>query len=73
MIVAEVEHTLPTGTLAKVRPGLRRQSLNRGDVPAVVLAVGAHGEHEGRDAVAWADWDEGGPGSPPSEIPEPPN
>jgi uncharacterized cupin superfamily protein len=71
MIIEGDEHTFATGTLAKLAPGLRRQSLNRGDVPAVVLAVGAHGVHEGRDAVAWADWDEGGPGRPPGEIPEP--
>jgi uncharacterized cupin superfamily protein len=73
LIVEEVEHEIPAGSIARVGPEPRRQTANRGDVPAVILAFGAAGEHVSRDALAWNSWDEGGPGRPPTEIPYPPD
>ncbi len=73
LIVEEVEHEIPVGTLARVGPSTRRQVANRGDVPVVFLAFGAAGEHESRDALAWTFWDEEGPGRSPREVPHPPD
>lgn len=73
LIVEEVEHEIPGGTLARVGPSVRRQVANRGEEPVVVLAFGAAGEHESRDALAWGSWDEGGPGRSPRDVPLPPD
>jgi mannose-6-phosphate isomerase-like protein (cupin superfamily) len=73
LIVEEIEHEVPAGTLARVGPSTRRQVANRGDVPVVVLAFGAAGEHESRDALAWGSWEEGGPGRSPRDVPLPPD
>lgn len=55
----------------RVGPAVRRQLLNEGDEPAVVLALGGSGTHESRDALAWTSWDEEGPGRSPREVPLP--
>jgi len=55
----------------RVGPGLRRQIANAGREPLVLLALGAAGEHAGRDGAAWSDWEEPGPGRPPQEVPLP--
>lgn len=58
----------------RVGPAVRRQLVNAGDAPCVLLALGGYGgygEHEGRDGRAWSDWDEEGPGRPPQEVPLP--
>jgi mannose-6-phosphate isomerase-like protein (cupin superfamily) len=73
LIVEEVEHEIPVGTLARVGPSVRRQVANRGEEPVVVLAFGAAGEHESRDALAWGSWDDDGPGRSPREVPLPPD
>jgi quercetin dioxygenase-like cupin family protein len=73
LIVEGVEHEIPAGTLARVGPSTRRQVANRSDAPAVVLAFGAAGEHESRDALAWSSWDEDGPGRSPRDVPLPPD
>jgi len=73
LIVEEVEHEIPVGTLARVGPSARRQVANRGDVPVVLLAFGAAGEHESRDPLAWGSWDEGGSGRSPRDVPLPPD
>jgi mannose-6-phosphate isomerase-like protein (cupin superfamily) len=73
LIVEGVEHEIPVGTLARVGASTRRQVANRGDVPVVVLAFGAAGEHESRDALAWTSWEEDGPGRSPAEVPLPPD
>jgi hypothetical protein len=39
----------------------------------VFLALGAAGEHKGRDARAWESWDDKDPGRPPQEVPLPDN
>jgi mannose-6-phosphate isomerase-like protein (cupin superfamily) len=73
LIVEEVEHEIPTGSLARVGPMVRRQLANRGDIPVVLLAFGAAGEHDSRDALAWGSWDEDGPGRSPADVPYPPD
>jgi uncharacterized cupin superfamily protein len=55
----------------RVGPAVRRQLLNAGEEPAVVLAFGGSGTHESRDALAWTTWDEEGPGRSPREVPLP--
>ena len=61
---------LADGELARVAPELRRRLLNRGPGTCVVLAVGAAGEHAGRDGLAYIDWDDDDP-RPPQEVPLP--
>jgi uncharacterized cupin superfamily protein len=65
------EHVLGRGHLARVGPAERRQLVNRADERLVMLALGGHGEHIGRDGRAWESWDEGGEGRPPQEVPLP--
>jgi uncharacterized cupin superfamily protein len=65
------EHVLGRGQLARVGPAERRQLVNRADERLVMLALGGHGEHIGRDGRAWESWDEGGEGRPPQEVPLP--
>ena len=64
------EHELAEGQLMRVAPATRRQLLNRGDEPCVVVAIGGAGEHESRDGEAFADWSET-EGRPPQEVPLP--
>jgi uncharacterized cupin superfamily protein len=64
------EGDLAEGTMARVAPETRRRLLNRGPGVCSILALGGAGEHVGRDATAYADWDD--PlGGPPQEIPLP--
>jgi quercetin dioxygenase-like cupin family protein len=65
------EHTVARGGLARVGPGVRRQLVNRGTVPVVLVALGGSGEHVGRDGRAWESWEEGGEGRSPQEVPLP--
>ncbi len=71
LIVEGTEHVLGEGTLARVAPEQRRQLTNPTGERVLVLALGGSGEHEGRDGRAWADWEEGGEGRPPQEVPSP--
>jgi uncharacterized cupin superfamily protein len=71
LLVDGVEHVLGPDSLARVGPAVRRQLVNAGTEPVAILALGGSGEHFGRDAQAWTDWDEAGPGRPPQEIPLP--
>jgi uncharacterized cupin superfamily protein len=64
-------HLLGPDHLARVGPQVRRQLTNPTKKPVVLLAFGGSGEHEGRDGLAWADWDEKGKGREPREIPLP--
>jgi len=66
-----VAHTLAAGALVRVPPGMRRQLLNAGGEPLVLLALGGSGEHRGRDGAAWTSWEEPGEGRPPQEVPLP--
>ena len=67
------EHRLGVGEVARVGPGTRRQVLNHGSERVVFVALGAAGEHKGRDAQAWTSWDDKDPGRPPQEVPLPDN
>jgi uncharacterized cupin superfamily protein len=61
---------LAQGDLARVGPEVRRRMVNRGPEPCFVLAIGAAGEHAGRDGLAYSDWDDDDP-RPPQEVPLP--
>jgi mannose-6-phosphate isomerase-like protein (cupin superfamily) len=58
------------GELVRVAPEVRRQLANRSARPVVLVAIGAAGEHVGRDGEAFADWTET-VGRPPQEVPLP--
>jgi mannose-6-phosphate isomerase-like protein (cupin superfamily) len=58
------------GELVRVGPEVRRQLVNRGPGRLVLLAIGGHGEHIGRDGEAWAAWD-AAESATPQEIPLP--
>jgi len=65
------EHVLGVDRLGRVPAKLRHQLVNAGSEPLVLLALGAAGEHVGRDGSAWESWDQTGPGRPPQEVPLP--
>jgi mannose-6-phosphate isomerase-like protein (cupin superfamily) len=72
LIVDGEQHELGRGELARVGPGVRRQLVNRGPERVAIVALGATpGAHVGRDGLAWAAWDDTGPGRPPQEVPMP--
>ena len=48
----------------------RRQLLNSGDRPYVVVAIGGAGEHVGRDGEAFTDGSDT-EGRPPQDVPLP--
>lgn len=51
------EHDFGPDELVRISPEVRRRLLNRGPDRVSVLALGGYGEHEPRDARAFADWD----------------
>jgi mannose-6-phosphate isomerase-like protein (cupin superfamily) len=58
--------------LVRVPSGVRRQLINRGPANVVLVALGATGEHIGRDGRAWESWDEDrDAGRAPQEVPLP--
>jgi mannose-6-phosphate isomerase-like protein (cupin superfamily) len=63
---------LCTGELLRVGAQVRRQLANYGPDPVLLVALGGSGEHTGRDAEAFASWDEETPGEP-RDIPLPPD
>jgi uncharacterized cupin superfamily protein len=65
------EHVVGVGDVARVAADVRRQLVNRGSERLELLALGGHGEHEGRDGKAYAAWDEEGAGRSPAEVPFP--
>jgi uncharacterized cupin superfamily protein len=71
LVLEDGERVLGPGEAARVGAEVRRQLVNRGDSRLVMVAIGGHGEHVGRDGRAWESWDEGGPGRPPQEVPLP--
>ena len=64
-------HRVGPWELVRVAPEVRRQLVNRGSARLVLLALGGHGEHVGRDGLAWPDWDDPGEGRSPQEVPLP--
>jgi mannose-6-phosphate isomerase-like protein (cupin superfamily) len=71
LFVDGVAHVLGPDRVVRVGPGVRRQLVNAGPARLVLLALGGAGEHVGRDALAWASWDEEGPGRAPQDVPAP--
>jgi mannose-6-phosphate isomerase-like protein (cupin superfamily) len=62
---------LTQGELARVGPDTKRQIANRTPGEDVLLiALGGHGEHVGRDGEAYEAWDQA-EGRPPQEVPLP--
>jgi len=75
LLVEGEEQTLERGDLVRVGPELRRQLVNRGPGTLSLLALGGAGEHEGRDGLAYPDWEASEPVSPrdlplPEDLPE---
>ncbi len=70
VFVEQEEHELEAGQAMRVAPDTRRQLVNRGDVPCVIVAIGGAGEHNSRDGEAFTDWSET-EGRPPQEVPLP--
>jgi len=58
------------GQVVRVGPEVRRQIANYGPGRTVLLAMGGAVEHDGRDGIAFADWDDRGGGTP-QDIPPP--
>lgn len=71
LVVEGEPRELGVDQLARVGPGTRRQLTNPHPRKAVILALGAAGKHEGRDARAWTSWEEEGPGREPRDVPLP--
>ena len=64
------ERVLGEGEMARVAPQVRRQLINRGPEPCLLLAFGGESEHHGRDGRAYVDW-ESSEFAPPQEVPLP--
>ena len=70
LLVEGEEMTLRQGELIRVAPALRRQLVNLGPRPLVMLALGGDGEHHGRDGEAFESWEDES-GVAPQELPLP--
>ena len=69
------EREVGEGELVRIAPDVRRQIVNRRRRRLVLLALGGHGEHEGRDGVAYTSWEDSEGGSPrdipfPEDLPD---
>jgi mannose-6-phosphate isomerase-like protein (cupin superfamily) len=64
------ERDLGPGEIVRVAPEVRRQLINRGPSRLAILALGAAGDHSGRDGIAYASW-EAADGAPPQQVPLP--
>jgi len=71
LVLDDGERVLGRYELARVAPFARRQLVNAGSEPLVLLALGGSGEHRGRDGRAWSSWEELGDGRSPQEVPLP--
>jgi uncharacterized cupin superfamily protein len=70
-VAIENEQThLSAGELMRVAPEVRRQLINLGPQRVVLVALGADGEHDGRDGEAFRSWDQQ-EGESPREVPFP--
>jgi uncharacterized cupin superfamily protein len=72
LIVEGEQHLLEPFDAARVAPATRRQVANTGRARVLFIALGGSGEHVGRDAEAFASWDDH-EGRPPAEVPLPPD
>jgi len=72
LVVEGEASDLGHGTVIRVAPMVRRQLVNLGPGRVVLLALGATGEHQGRDGEAFRAWEDQEPVSP-QELPMPPD
>ena len=63
-------HEVQRGQAVRVAPEERRQLVNESSDRLVLLALGADGDHSGRDGEAFESWDDH-QGRPPQEVPLP--
>ena len=70
VLVECFELELGEGELARVPASIRRQLVNRFPGPCTIVAIGASGEHQSRDAEAFVDWNDS-EGRPPQDVPLP--
>jgi quercetin dioxygenase-like cupin family protein len=63
-------HEVRRGQAVRVAPEERRQLVNQSSERLVLLALGADGDHPGRDGEAFESWDDD-QGRPPQEVPLP--
>jgi uncharacterized cupin superfamily protein len=71
VLIEGVEHVLGPDRLVRIGAPVRRQLINAGARPVVLVALCGSSEHAGRDGRAWVSWEDDGPGLPPQEIPLP--
>jgi mannose-6-phosphate isomerase-like protein (cupin superfamily) len=70
-ILIEAQETdLEPGELMRIGPEVRRQLVNRGPDRVVLIALGADGDHDGRDAEAFTSWEQQA-GAQPRDVPLP--
>ena len=70
VLEGEEELELREGELVRVPAQVRRQLVNRHDTQVTLVALGAAGEHVGRDGEAFTNWSET-TGRAPQEVPLP--
>jgi uncharacterized cupin superfamily protein len=68
LLVENEPRELTKGDLARVGPEVRRQLVNLGAEPLLLLALGGAHAHESRDGRAYESWEEEGDGRPPQEV-----
>lgn len=70
IVIEGEEHDFGADELVRIGPAVRRQLINYGPERVSLLALGAYGKHEPRDAQAFPSWDASSP-SPVADIPLP--
>ena len=64
------ETELARGELMRVAPGVKRQLINYGPDRVLLVALGAAGQHDGRDAEAFKAWEDE-TAAEPKDVPLP--
>jgi mannose-6-phosphate isomerase-like protein (cupin superfamily) len=72
LLIDGVPTELNAGRVVRVGPEVRRQLANYGPDRLVLIALGGASPHEGRDGIAFADWDDVSGGAP-QDLPAPDN
>lgn len=70
LLIEGESHEIQQRQAARVAPDERRQLVNAAETPLVLLALGAAGDHPGRDGEAFDSWDDH-EGRPPQAVPLP--
>jgi mannose-6-phosphate isomerase-like protein (cupin superfamily) len=68
--IEDTAHSLEAGSLARVGPEVRRQLTNETSQRLAVVAIGGAQDHQGRDGVAFASWEDA-EGASPQDVPLP--